>query len=198
MLSSEVHQPLADERAAGYRDLLQHSVPHTCAAAVNDVVPWVLRRTLNERAQVREVVSAGRGGRGDVSRGMPWHGQVRAEVASHGALPARLTPPPLPFAVAPLPVLLKFWTAAAPEYGYLCCPVVLPLQVLAWMSDGVLGMLEERHLPQLEAALEGAMAAPDSSQELRSQASLASCKLAGTGGWCCVAAYECTMPAAYW
>lgn len=83
---------------------------------------------------------------------------------------------------------------------------MLPLQVLAWMSDGVLGLLEERHLPQLEAALESALAAPDSSEELRSQASLASCELAGTGGWCCAGVMQllacgCTAfsraPAAY-
>lgn len=61
VLASEFHQPLADERAAAYRSLLCDSVPQASALAANDVVPWVLHRTRNERAQVREEVRLAQG-----------------------------------------------------------------------------------------------------------------------------------------
>lgn len=66
VLAAEHHQPLADERATAYYELLHHDVPRASAAAVNDVVPWVLRRTRNERGQVRAEVRGRARGLGDV------------------------------------------------------------------------------------------------------------------------------------
>lgn len=51
------NKPDADDRAQAYREMLEW-VPPDCEVAVNDIVPWMLRRTRNERAVVRKAVSA--------------------------------------------------------------------------------------------------------------------------------------------
>jgi len=57
MESLAANRPLADERARAYKDALLEGLPPCNAAAVNEVVPFLLWRIRNERASVREEVS---------------------------------------------------------------------------------------------------------------------------------------------
>jgi hypothetical protein len=56
------NRPLADERADGYELALMLDTPFTNQAAVNDIVPLLLRRIGNERASLRAVVRAAEAG----------------------------------------------------------------------------------------------------------------------------------------